>query len=613
MSNDVQHQVYDPRIPVDEESGKKPIVWCSKSVELAREAIFTGQQLYRSPFYEGDPTRRKGNLVFRYTDDEINEIVKCSEDIYYFIHTYCKLKQKDGKYGHFKLRNYQYQQIEYLQNNKYVIVNWSRQSGKTSGFILDTLWRLLFETEYAVAILANKAPTSGEVLSKLKNVYLGLPFFLQAGILGWNGSRIAFDNKSRIQTAPATLDALNSLSCSRILIDEFAFIGRGRNKREFQKEFLANALPVISAIENGQCIISSTPNGKDYFYDLVNGAAKGTNEFKLSTVKWYQIPGRTVEWAKREIGVIGLDKFKIQYECSFDTTTESLLDSQTMQRLERNKTTFVAADFDGFLSRFEEHLRIHPDVEIDFDNDFIIISVDIAEGLKQDYSVAQIFRLEYDENRHDLIFRQIGIWAANDVGVEEFADVTAELFNNFNPDTTKLLIEKNTYGDLFMTKMKLNVEYEVPQESILKFKRNADDVKLTKGLRVNAQIRDMAVKAFKSLMDARKYIITEDTTITEIENFQKNAKGKYAASIGHDDRVTPITNLSYFIQLGDVQYRNWIEDFMEYNGYIIDENELESLMRLNTLTDSEYDDIDESAFSDVDPTTAEYMREMLGV
>ena len=133
MSNDVQHQVYDPRIPIDEESGKKPIVWCSKSVELARDAVYKGQQLFRTPFFEGDPFRRRGNIVYRYSDRELDEIVKCSEDIYYFIHTYCKIKLKDGKPGSFKLRPYQYQQVEDLLNNSYILLAWSRQSGKTIG------------------------------------------------------------------------------------------------------------------------------------------------------------------------------------------------------------------------------------------------------------------------------------------------------------------------------------------------------------------------------------------------------------------------------------------------------------------------------------------------
>ena len=142
---------------------------------------------------------------------------------------------------------------------------------------------MMFNTDKHTAILANKGKTSSEVLSKVKEIYKNLPFFLKAGIQGWNGLTISLDNGCKIYTGPTTSDALNGRTCNILYIDEFAYIGKGKNKIEIQKDFLANAMPVLSSQkDSGLCklIISSTPVGKEYFYELFDNAIKQKNSLK---------------------------------------------------------------------------------------------------------------------------------------------------------------------------------------------------------------------------------------------------------------------------------------------------------------------------------------------
>ena len=79
---------YDPR-PKSADAEDKSVVWTSKSVEWALDMIKMGQDLGRSPFYEGKIDRRKGDIVFHMTDMEHGEWVKCASDILYFIEKYC--------------------------------------------------------------------------------------------------------------------------------------------------------------------------------------------------------------------------------------------------------------------------------------------------------------------------------------------------------------------------------------------------------------------------------------------------------------------------------------------------------------------------------------------
>jgi hypothetical protein len=566
---------YDPRIRADEDDSlRSAVVWSTKSVELALGEMLAGRSVKRSPFYEGNPDWRKGDIVFKYSEWEINEIQKCSANILYFINTYCKVKRPDGEIGTINLRRYQYKQIlDFIENDE-IILGWSRQSGKTIGTALYIAHAMIFDADKATALLANKSRTSGEVLDKIKEIMKQLPFFMKPGILGLNSGTMSFDNGCRIFCAPTTIDALNGKTCNILYIDEFAFVGKGRNKIEYQKEFLANAKPILSSQkDSGLCklIISSTPMGKEYFYELFYNALLGKNYMKASKVCWWEIPGKTIDWAKKEIASIGLSKFKMQYEMSFDVHSETLLSMKTMRRLSKYKKDFISAQFD-ILSDYEDCLFFDKDIEIDQENDVFCLSVDIAEGLKRDYSVIQIIRLEFNQITYRFEFVQVGVFASNEIPIEKFAAIARELFNSLNPNYSKLLVEYNTYGEFFFKCLNdINSEEEVPLESIVKFKRNSDSETKIKGLRTNTEVKKIAIKSFKSLTDDNQLKVEEDLTIKEIENFQITSKGTYSASIGHDDRVTPLINFSYWVQLNEPEYQYWTEEYAELNQIDIDE------------------------------------------
>lgn len=85
--------------------------------------------------------REKG-IVFRYTQEELDELKKCKESVVYFAKTYCKIKNEKGVYGNIEhLRDYQINMLNQLSKdeNRFNIIMASRQTGKsvtTSIYIL---------------------------------------------------------------------------------------------------------------------------------------------------------------------------------------------------------------------------------------------------------------------------------------------------------------------------------------------------------------------------------------------------------------------------------------------------------------------------------------------
>ncbi len=82
---------------------------------------------------------RKANLTFAFTDEEIDEYVKCKLSVHYFAEKYCKIKLEDGTIGHMKLRDYQKKIIDLYTKNRYSILMASRQTGKCNSFNVKVL------------------------------------------------------------------------------------------------------------------------------------------------------------------------------------------------------------------------------------------------------------------------------------------------------------------------------------------------------------------------------------------------------------------------------------------------------------------------------------------
>lgn len=106
-------------------------VWTTARVEEAMYYLSKGKKPpMGNPFFERKFGQRKANLVFQYTKDEVAELKKCKQDIFYFAEKYCMIKTDEGQYTHFKLRDYQNNALQVIQDNRKIAYMASRQIGK---------------------------------------------------------------------------------------------------------------------------------------------------------------------------------------------------------------------------------------------------------------------------------------------------------------------------------------------------------------------------------------------------------------------------------------------------------------------------------------------------
>lgn len=116
---------FDLQISKTEET----FAWTSEKVEQLMIALEDGYKPKSTPFYEGNPNLKKGNIVFNYTAAELREIKRCATDIVYFANTHCTVMTDHGLQT-IKLRPYQEEMLRQFQKERFNVCLASRQIGK---------------------------------------------------------------------------------------------------------------------------------------------------------------------------------------------------------------------------------------------------------------------------------------------------------------------------------------------------------------------------------------------------------------------------------------------------------------------------------------------------
>jgi hypothetical protein len=267
-------------------------------------------------------------VVQNYTAHELNEYIKCRDDVAYFCENYVKVISLDHGLVPFKLRGYQTKMVQHFNNNKFNIVLACRQSGKSITSVAWLLHYVIFNAEKKIGMLANKGATAREMLARLTLMLENLPFFLQPGCKVLNKGSIKFSNNSEIIAAATSSSSIRGLSLNCVFLDEFAFVNKAN-------EFYTSTYPVITSGSDTKVIITSTPNGVgNMFYKLWQGAIQNANSFKPFTIKWWEVPGRDEAWKQQTIENTSELQFRQEFAVEFIGSSLTLIASDTLLALQ---------------------------------------------------------------------------------------------------------------------------------------------------------------------------------------------------------------------------------------------------------------------------------------
>lgn len=294
-------------------------------------------------------------------------------------------------------------------------------------------------------------------------------------------------------------------------------------------------------------------------------------------------------WKEDTIRDIGsIDAFNQEYGLAFINGSRMLFDEKTMSKIVNNTIPFAPMKIDNF------DMKLHSDYKelewiqnkpalfdlADIKKYHLIFSVDLAEGLGQDYSVINIFRLvpRSKEELENGIFtdiydcfrlEQVGIWRNNLANLDYTATILYLIvFELADPEKCKITLEYNTYGESLLSKMPgvFGGRNEYGSFVFFKYFHRADADKPKIGLKVNNN-KKMLVKDYQHRLSNTDVVLHEQTNIYEVKTFIKEETSlgtlKFHAESGHDDTVMTVVNMCTVFQKSE--FRSMIEVMMQHD------------------------------------------------
>jgi hypothetical protein len=436
-------------------------------------------------------------------------------DPVYFAEKYCKVISLDQGLVPFNLYPYQRKMFKQFQEHRFNVVLACRQSGKSISACAYLLWFALFHSEKTVAVLANKGATAREMLSRVTLMLENIPFFLQPGTKALNKGSLEFSNNSRIIAAATSGSSIRGLSVNLLYLDEFAFVERAA-------EFYTSTYPVVSSGKDTKIIVTSTANGiGNTFYKIWEGATQGVNEFKPFRVDWWDVPGRDKEWKEQTIRNTSADQFRVEFECEFIGSSNTLISPSVLKRL-----VYKQAQFSN------EHTRIYKKPE---EGHTYFAMVDTARGVNNDYSTIVVV------DTTELPNEVVAVYQDNKISPYNFPTVIAQFHKEYN--NAYMLVESNDIG---MTVVEtLHNELELDNVLMSAGKGRAGQVLSSGfgsgsqyfGVRTTKQVKRVGCLNLKTLIENDQLFINDFKILDELTHFVQKAESYEAEGGNHDDLV----------------------------------------------------------------------------
>lgn len=491
-------------------------------------------------FYLGNELIKRASAKTEYTNEQIEEYVKCSLDIFYFIETYCKIPTVDHGVSNITLYPYQRKMIQQMVDERYSFFSTPRQVSKTASACLFILWFTIFRSDKDFFIVANKRDTAAESIYRITVTLENLPFWLQPGVTSLNKGSITFANGSRILSAATTSGTLRGKS-GNVYIDEACDI-------DHFDDFLSGTLPVLSSGKTTKIIITTTPSRQGTkLYELYRSAKNGVGEFKLFEVAWNEAPGRDEAWREKTIDTIGLRKFNIEYMAQWLSSSGSLIDSFYLEKIYSGITEGkIVNDIKIYDAPIKDHVYF--------------ISVDVSRGAGIDNSAFSVIDItEYP-------YKQVATYYNNLVSTMFFPSIihnAALLYNE-----AFVLVETNDAGLEVANILYYDLEYENVLFTIIKGRSGqvlCGPMKQAKlGVKTSKATKSVGCNNLKTLVESNNLEIYDKDTFNELSAFIVSGTSYQADDDAHDDLVMTLVNFSwaanqhYFKSLIDADLRKHI-------------------------------------------------------
>ena len=471
-------------------------------------------RLTQAEIYLGNPNLKRANVPINFTEEQIQEYLKCKADPVYFAKNYIKIVSLDEGLVPFALYDFQEEMVNTFHANRFNIAKLPRQTGKSTTVVAYLMHYAIFNDNVNIGILANKAPTARELLGRLQLAYENLPTWLQQGIIAWNKGSMELENGSKILASSTSASAVRGMSFNIIFLDEFAFI-----PNHIAEQFFASVYPTISSGKSTKVIIISTPNGMNMFYKLWHDAELGRNEYTTTEVHWSQVPGRDEKWKEQTIANTSERQFTQEFECEFLGSVDTLISAAKLRSLSYDEPLHTS----GGLKIYERPQEKHE----------YLMTVDVSRGVNNDYSAFILYDIT------TVPYKIVGIYRNNEVKPMVFPNIINQISVQYNQ--AYVLCEVNDIGDQVASIL----QYDLENENVLMcaMRGRAGQVvgqgfsgtKTQLGVKMSTTVKKIGCSNLKQLVETDKVLINDYDIIAELTTFIQKRQSFEADDGCHDD------------------------------------------------------------------------------
>lgn len=448
-----------------------------------------------------------------YTADQVKELVKCSQDIIYFL-SYVKIIHPDRGRVTFEPWDYQKELFDLINNNRFVVALVARQQGKSILVAAYLLWYAIFNEDKTLGVVSNNEEGAIDILDRIKIMYEELPDWLKPGITEYNKKTITFENGTKIRARATSKDSFRGRTLNVVFADEFAFVDPPTKCDEF---FTSN-WPTISASKESKFIIVSTPKGiGNLFHQIYSEAENGINTFKHFKADWSAHPERDAKWAEEQRKNLGERRFNQEFAVSFLGSESTLINETTLKEL-LAQPVYDPIEYGGK----SDTLRIYekPIIGAQY-----VCGVDVAKGTGEHYSTIQVFRIHA---MNPVSMEQVAVFEDNETDVYEFSaivDMVARKYNN-----AFIMCENNAEGAAVVGQL----WWEYENENLV-----CEGTKSTNlGIRATTKTKPAANILMKKLVEDGSVKIVDYRTIQQFLTFLDMGGNKFGGNGQVDDLIS---------------------------------------------------------------------------
>ena len=458
------------------------------------------------------------------------EYQKCAGDPIYFMKKYCMIQHPVRGKIPFQLFPFQESTLTQFHESRYNIILKSRQTGistLTAGF---SLWKMLFNQDFNVLVIATKQEVAKNLVTKVRVMNQYLPSWLKQETVEDNKLSLRYSNGSQIKATSAAGDAGRSEALSLLVFDEAAFIDK-------IEEIWVSAQSTLST--GGNAIILSTPNGVgNFFHKTWVGAEDGTNTFNTIRLHWSVHPERDQSWRDEQEVLLGPKGAAQECDCDFVSSGDTVIDPQLLMFYKETycQEPIEKTGFDGNLWKWE-----YPNYQKSY-----MVVADVARGDSTDYSACHVIDIENAT--------QVAEYKGK-LDTKDFGNFLVSLATDYNQ---ALLVVENENIGWAVIQQEIDMGYQnlfymskdlkyVDVENQLHNKYRAEERNMVAGFSTTSKTRPLIISKMEQYIREKDITIRSTRLIDELFTFIWNGN-RAEAMRGYNDDLTMSLAISLWVR-----------------------------------------------------------------